>query len=170
MTAVGMRAMGARGIVEWSGCRAQRITVEGTMANRGDLKALLWIGILTIVVGSVGLYLGFQADRRPHGGPPVPRPVDRGPIVYNLRSIRSEPDRVQLMWAPVLGAKGYEVTVMTAADESLFASPPVQGTAWTIPPALGSRLKPQTAYHWRLTVRLGDGKVDRSEPAAFATQ
>lgn len=140
------------------------------MANRGDLKALLWVGIFTILVGTVGLYLGFNADRRPRGGPPVPTPPDRGPIVYSLRSIRSEPDRVQLMWDPVAGANEYEVTVMTAGDESLFVSPPIEGSAWTIPSELRAKLAPQTAYHWRLTVRLPGGRVDRSDPAAFATQ
>lgn len=140
------------------------------MANGRDLKALLWIGIATMVIGGVGLYLGFRAGPGQNHGPPVPTPPDRGPIVYNLRSIRSDPNRVQLLWSPVAGAQGYEVTVMSAADESLFTSPPIRTTMWTIPPDLASRLSPQTAYHWRLTVRLDGGRVDRSEPAAFATE
>lgn len=140
------------------------------MANRGDMKALLWIGLLTMVVGGVGLYLGFQTGFRPHTGPPVPTPPDRGPIVYRLRTIRSDPDRVQFLWDAVPGAKSYEVTVMSAADDSLFTGPPVEGTAWTLPPEWRSRLAPQTAYHWRLTTRLANGRVDRSDPTAFATQ
>ena len=140
------------------------------MANRRDLKALLWIGALTLVVGSAGLYLGFRTEVHPDHGPPVPTPPNRGPIIYEMRSMRSDPDRVRLEWSPIAGARDYAVTIMSAADESLFVSPPLGTAAWTIPPALRSRLAPQTAYHWRLTVRLTNGKVDRSEPAAFATQ
>jgi hypothetical protein len=141
------------------------------MANRRDAMGIVWIAILTMVVAGVGLYLGFHNPARPGaGGPPVPKVPDQGPIIYEMRSVRSDPDRVRLEWRDVPGALGYSVTLMSATDESLFVSPSLSEPAWNLPPEIRSKLTPQTVYHWRLTVDLAGGHNERSEPAAFATQ
>ena len=140
------------------------------MANRRDLTSVLVVGVLAVIVSSVGLFLGFHSDRltpRLATPPPVP---DRGPILYEMRSVTSAPDRVRFAWRDVKGAAGYRVVVMTAADESLFTSPEIRTPYWTIPPALRARLAPQAGYHWRLTVRFDDRAPEVSDPASFATQ
>jgi hypothetical protein len=132
---------------------------------------ILWIALLTILVASVGLYLGFKNPARPGAaGPPVPKAPDQGPIIYEMRSVRSDPDRVRLEWRDVPGALGYSVTLMSATDESLFVSPSLSEPAWNLPPEIRSKLTPQTVYHWRLTVDLAGGRTQKSEPGAFATQ
>jgi hypothetical protein len=141
------------------------------MANRRDAMGILWIALLTILVASVGLYLGFRNPARPGAaGHPVPKAPDQGPIIYEMRSVRSDPDRVRLEWRDVPGALGYSVTLMSATDESLFVSPSLSEPAWNLPPEIRSKLTRQTVYHWRLTVDLAGGHNERSEPAAFATQ
>ena len=140
------------------------------MANRRDATTVLVVALLALVVGGVGLWLGFRPPRPAETGPPVPKQPDRGPIVYEMTSIFSEPDRVQLGWRVVEGASAYRVLLMTAADDSLFASDSLTTNAWTVPPELRSRLAPQTAYHWRLTVFFPDKPAAHSEPASFATQ
>ena len=140
------------------------------MANGRNATAVLVIAALTLLVGSAGMYLGFQTGRTPRTGPPVPKQPDRGPILYNMQSIRSEPDRVRFEWSPVEGATGYRITVLSATDDSLFTSPILPNTAWVIPEDLRGRLAPQTAYHWRLNVLLPENRTESSEPAAFATQ
>jgi hypothetical protein len=141
------------------------------MANRRDAMGILWIALLTILVASVGLYLGFRNPARPGAaGPPVPKAPDQGPIIYEMRSVRSDPDRVRLEWRDVPGALGYSVTLMSAEDESLFVSPPLSNPVWTLPPEIRSKLAAQTVYHWRLTVDFAGGRSERSDPAAFATQ
>ena len=142
------------------------------MANRSDFQTVMLVGALTLLVAIAGLYLGFNTNRAPRakGGTEVPRVPDTGPIVYEMRSVRSDPDRVRFEWRDVGGASGYRVTVMTAADESLFASPVITTTNWTIPPELRSGLSPQSVYHWKVTV-FGPGElIKASEPSAFATQ
>jgi len=142
------------------------------MANRSDFQTVMLVGALTLLVGIAGLYLGFNTNRAPRakGGTEVPRVPDTGPIVYEMRSVRSDPDRVRFEWREVGGASGYRVTVMTAVDESLFTSPVITTTNWTIPTELRSGLSAQTVYHWKVTV-LGPGEsVKASEPSAFATQ
>jgi len=139
------------------------------MANRKDLRTLLIVGALSLLVAIAGLYLGFNSNRRA-AAPPLPSVPETGPIVYGMRSVVSDPGRVRLEWREVSGAGAYEVTLMTASDDSLFTSPAIQTTAWTIPPELRSRLQPQTVYHWRLAVIYPDGRQEISEPAAFATQ
>ena len=140
------------------------------MANRRDLTAVLAVGVLAVIVASVGLFLGFNSDRL-GARMPVPAPVpDQGPIVYEMRSVYSEPDRVRFEWRAVEGAAGYTVIVMTAADESLFVSPEIATPYWTIPPDMRYRLQSQTSYHWLLTVRYADREPVRSDPASFATQ
>jgi hypothetical protein len=141
------------------------------MANRRDAMGIVWIAMLTMVVAGVGLYLGFHNPARPGaGGKPVPKVPDQGPIIYEMRSLRSDPDRVRLEWRDVPGALGYTVTLMNATDESLFVSPSLNEPAWTLPPEIRNKLTPQTVYHWRLRVDLPGGHTERSEPAAFATQ
>lgn len=142
------------------------------MANRRDFQAVLLVGALTLLVGGAGLYLGFNTNRAPRAktGEPVPKVPDTGPIVYEMRSVRSDPDRVRFEWRNVAGVDAYRVTVMSAEDESLFASPEITTTNWTIPTELRSSLAPQSVYHWKVTA-LGPGKMVRmSEPSAFATQ
>ncbi|HEX5029945.1 MAG TPA: hypothetical protein VFX78_00640 [Candidatus Eisenbacteria bacterium] len=132
---------------------------------------IVWIAILTMVVAGVGLYLGFRNPARPGaGGPPVPKVPDQGPIIYEMRSVRSDPDRVRLEWRDVPGALGYSVTLMSATDESLFVSPSLSSPAWNLPPEIRGKLAAQTVYHWRLTVDFAGGHTERSDPAAFATQ
>jgi hypothetical protein len=141
------------------------------MANRRDAMGILWIALLTILVASVGLYLGFRNPARPGAaGTPVPKAPDQGPIIYEMRSVRSDPDSVRLEWRDVPGALGYSVTLMSAEDESLFVSPPLSNPVWTLPPEIRSKLAAQTVYHWRLTVDFAGGRSERSDPAAFATQ
>ena len=142
------------------------------MANRSDFQAVLLVGALTLLVGGAGLYLGFNTNRAPRakGGTAVPRVPDIGPIVYEMRSVRSDPDRVRFEWRDVDGATRYRVTVLSAADESLFTSPEITTTNWTIPSHLRSGLAPRTVYHWKVTVLVADGSTKSSEPSAFATQ
>src|SRR4029079_133984 len=141
------------------------------MANRRDAMGIVWIAILTMVVAGVGLYLGFHNPARPGaGGPPVPKQPDQGPIIYEMRSMRSAPDRVRLEWREIPGALGYTVTLMSAADESLLVSPTLTSAVWNLPPEIRSKLTSQTVYHWRITVDFAGGRTEKSEPAAFATQ
>ena len=140
------------------------------MANRRDATTLVVVAVLSLVVGGVGLWLGFRPPGPVQHGPPVPTPIDRGPIVYDMTSIFSEPDRIQLRWHDVPNAAAYRVTIMTAADDSLFDSDSLKTSAWTIPNALRDRLKRQTGYHWRLTVFFPDHPPAHSEPASFAIQ
>jgi hypothetical protein len=150
--------------------QAEPSTREETMANHRDLKAVLFVGVMTLIVAGAGIYLGFEAPTRARSGPPVPKAPDHGPILYEMRAVRSNPDRVRLEWRDVAGASGYRVTVMTAADESLFTSPVLLTTVWTIPPDLRTHLGSQTAYHWKLTASFPDGSMRVSDPGAFATQ
>ncbi len=140
------------------------------MANRKDAQALVVVGLLSVIVAGGGLYLGFHSTRRPTPPPPLPVVPEHGPILYEMRSIRSEPDRVRLEWRNVDGASGYLVTLMSAEDESLLTSPTLPTNAWTIPPETSGLLKPQTVYHWRLTVLYPDDAPTVSEAASFATQ
>ena len=142
------------------------------MANRSDFQTVILVGALTLLVGAAGLYLGFNTNRAPRakGGTAVPKVPDVGPIVYEMRSVRSDPDRVRFEWRDVDGARAYRVTVMSAADESLFASPEITTTNWTIPSDLRSALAARTVYHWKVTV-FGPGEsLKSSDPSAFATQ
>jgi len=141
------------------------------MANRSDFQTVMLVGALTLLVGVAGLYLGFNTNRTPRakGGTVVPKVPDTGPIVYEMRSVRSEPDRVRFEWRDVDGAMGYRVTVMSATDDSLFTSPEITTTNWTIPSDLRTRLAAGSVYHWRVTV-LSPGGTKFSEPSAFATQ
>jgi hypothetical protein len=148
----------------------QRSTRRGTMANRRDFTTLFVVALLALVVGGLGLWLGFQPPRPREKGPPVPKPPDRGPIVYDMNSIFSEPNRIQLHWRDVPEAEAYRVTLMTAADDSLFASDSLKQNAWTIPDALRGRLAGKTTYHWRLTVYFPDRPPAVSEAAALGTQ
>jgi len=140
------------------------------MANRRDAITLVVVAVLSLIVGGAGLWLGFRPPPPAEHGPPVPVPVDRGPIVYDMTSIFSEPDRIQLRWRDVPNAAAYRVTIMTAADDSLFGSDSLKTTAWTVPTELRGRLKRQTGYHWRLTVFFPDHPPAQSEAASFAIQ
>ena len=140
------------------------------MANYREARSVLIIGVLTLVVLGTGLYLGFQPPRASSTGPDVPKVPDQGPIIYEMRSVRSDPDRILLEWRDVEGASGYRVAILSAEDDSLFSSPMLSTTTWVIPPELRPLLTPQTVYHWRLTVLMPDGREQSSEPAAFATQ
>lgn len=140
------------------------------MANQRNLIAVLVVAALTLLVGGAGLYLGFASGRNPQAGPPVPKQPDYGPILFDMRSIRSEPDRIRFEWARFSDAKGYRITVLSASDESLFTSPTIPANAWVIPPELRSRLAAQTVYHWKVTVYSGKGGSRVSDPAPFATQ
>lgn len=139
------------------------------MANHREARSVLIIGILTLTVAGTGLYLGFQPPRRSIGEE-VPKVPDQGPILYEMRSVRSDPDRIRLEWRDVEGANGYRVTILSAEDDSLFTSPVLSTTTWVISAELRPLLQPQTVYHWKLTVLFPDGKTRSSEPAAFATQ
>lgn len=140
------------------------------MANRKELRSVIVIGLLTLAVAGGGLYLGFGLPKFPRFSRPRPTAPVRGPALYAMGSIRSEPNRIRLKWRDVPEATGYRVSLMTAADESLFVSPALATNAWVIPPDYRSRLEPKTVYHWRLSVLLPDGKTLISEPASFATQ
>lgn len=140
------------------------------MANRRDATTVLVVALLALAVGGVGLWLGFRPPPSPEQGPPVPKEPDQGPILYEMSSIFSEPDRIQLSWRAVEGASAYRVVVMTAADDSLFSSDSLATNAWTIPPAIRATLAPRSTYHWRLTVLFPDRPPAQSEIASFATQ
>jgi hypothetical protein len=140
------------------------------MANQRNLMAVVVVGALTLLVGGAGLYLGFASGRSPQSGPPVPKQPDQGPILFEMRSIRSEPDRIRFEWARFDDASAYRVTVLSASDDSMFASPTLQSNAWVIPTDLRLKLAAQSVYHWRVTVFSKSGAVRASEPAAFATQ
>jgi hypothetical protein len=140
------------------------------MANRRDVRTLIVVGSLAVLVASVGLVLGFNSRRLlPHPSP-IPLAPEQGPIIYEMRSIRSDPDRVRLEWREVPGAKSYQVTVFSASDDSVFIGPEVESHSWTIPPEYRGLLRPQMTYHWRLTVRFQDRPSAVSDPASFATQ
>src|SRR5262245_33868483 len=140
------------------------------MANRRDITTIAVVALLALVVGGAGLYLGFRPPTPRENGPPVPKQPDIGPIIYDLTSIYSEPNRVQLRWREVPGATAYMVTVMSAADDSLFTSDSLHTNSWTIADPKHEKLKRQTAYHWRLAVIFRPTSVARSETATFATQ
>ncbi|HEY6572861.1 MAG TPA: hypothetical protein VI198_06030 [Candidatus Eisenbacteria bacterium] len=140
------------------------------MANRRDVTTVLVVALLALVVGGVGLWLGFRPQPRIEKGPPVPKQPDQGPILYEMSSMFSEPDRIQLSWRAIEGASAYRVLLMTAADDSLFASDSLRTNVWTLPPEYRSKLAPQTGYHWRLTVYFPDKPAAQSDAASFATQ
>jgi hypothetical protein len=140
------------------------------MANRRDATTLIVVALLALVVGGVGLWLGFRPPSPSQRGRPVPKAPDIGPIIYEMTSIFSEPNRVLLRWREVPGAAAYRVTVMSASDDSLFASDSLKTNTWTISDPHRRRLKRQTSYHWRLTVLFPDRPTARSEVATFATQ
>lgn len=140
------------------------------MANSRDLQTLVVVGALALLVASVGLFLGFHSNRLTPRMAAMPLAPPQGPIIYEMRSIRSDPDRVRFEWRHVPGAVGYRVTLLSATDDSLFSGPEVSTPYWTIPPALRGRLKPQTTYHWRLTVFHLGRAAAVSDPASFATQ
>src|SRR5687767_8930323 len=148
--------------------RAEPNIVRGSMANYREARSVLIIGVLTLVVLATGLYLGFQPPRA--AGTGEPKVPDQGPILYEMRSVRSDPDRIRLEWRDVEGAGGYRVVFLSAEDDSLFSSPVLSTTTWVIPHELRPLLTPQTVYHWKLTVLMPDGREQSSEPAAFATQ
>ncbi len=140
------------------------------MANHRDFTTVLVVGLLAMIVASVGLFLGFHSNRFVPTGKPIPLPPDTGPIVYEMRSVRSDADRVRFEWRDVPGAAGFRVTILTASDDSLLSGPEVRTPYWTIPPEIRRHLAPATAYHWRLTVRFPDRAPAVSEPAVFTTQ
>jgi hypothetical protein len=141
------------------------------MANQRDAVAVIMVGAFALLVGGAGLYLGFKSDQTPYyHGPPVPKQPDHGPILYGMRSIWSEPNRVRFEWAPIEGAKEYRVTVLSAQDDSLFDSPPLSGNAWVVPTDMRGRLASNSVYHWKVTVMTQKGESRASDPAAFATQ
>ncbi len=124
----------------------------------------------TLLTACGGLYFGFVAPRPSSSGKPIPRVPDQGPILYEMRSVVSQPNRVRLEWLDVTGASGYRIKIMSAVDDSLFVSPELKQNAWTIPPDLRPRLAKQTVYHWQLTVIFPETPPRISEAAAFATQ
>jgi hypothetical protein len=140
------------------------------MANRRDATTVLTVALLALLVGGVGLWLGFRPAQPVENGPPVAKVPDQGPIIYQMSSMFSEPDRIQLGWREIEGASAYRVLVMTATDDSLFSSDSLPTNVWTIPPALRTKLSPQTGYHWRLTVLFPDRPAAYSDIASFATQ
>jgi hypothetical protein len=121
-------------------------------------------------VGGAGLYLGFASGRHAPTGPPVPKQPDYGPILYDMRSIRSEPDRIRFEWARFDDANAYRITVLSPSNDSLFASPALTSNAWVIPTDMRRKLASQSVYHWRVTVFAKNGGTRSSDPAAFATQ
>ncbi len=140
------------------------------MANRRDAQTVLVVAVLALVVGGVGLWLGFRPVPPRSAGPPVPKEPDHGPILFEMNSIVSDPGRVQLGWRAVEGATGYRVTILTAGDDSLFASDTLRTNSWTVTADAEPGLSPQSTYHWRLAVFYADRAPESSEPAAFATQ
>lgn len=140
------------------------------MANRREVRSLFVIAGFTLLTACGGLYLGFVDQRPSPQGKAIPRLPDQGPILYEMRSVFSLPNRVHLEWRDVPGASGYRIKIMSAEDESLFVSPVLKSNAWTIPPDLRPRLAKQTVYHWQLTVHFPESPPRRSDPAAFATQ
>ena len=140
------------------------------MANRKEASTLLLVGALTLLVAGTGLYLGFRAPSGTRAGIPVPKQPDQGPILFEMRSIRSDPDRVRLEWKEIPRATGYRITVMSVTDDPLFVSPALTTTAWTIPPELRARLNSSTTYHWKVQADFASGAPLLSEPGAFATQ
>lgn len=140
------------------------------MANHRDFTTVLVVGLLALLVASVGLFLGFNSNRIVPAGTPMPVAPESGPVVYEMRYVRSDADRVRFEWRDVRGAAGYRVTILTASDDSLLSGPEVHTTYWTLPPELRGRLARATAYHWRLTVRFPNRAPAVSEPAVFTTQ
>jgi hypothetical protein len=140
------------------------------MANRRDIQTVLVVALLALAVGGAGLFLGFRPSLPRGGGPPVPKQPDVGPILYDMNAIVSDPRRVQLGWRAVDGATGYRVTILTASDDSLFASDTLRVNAWTFASDANHRLAPQSTYHWRLAVFFVGRDPEFSEFAAFATQ
>ena len=140
------------------------------MANHRDFTTVLVVGLLALLVASVGLFLGFNSNRIHPAGNPMPVAPESAPVVYEMRSLRSDADRLRFEWRDVSGAAGYRVTILTASDDSLFIGPEVRTPYWTIPPGLRDHLAPATAYHWRLTVRVPGRAPAVSEPAVFTTQ
>lgn len=140
------------------------------MANQRNVMAVVVVGALTLLVGGAGLYLGFASGRHAPTGPPVPKQPDYGPILYDMRSIRSEPDRIRFEWARFDDANAYRITVLSPSDDSLFASPALTSNAWVLPTDLRRKLAAQSIYHWRVTVFSKSGSTRSSDPAAFATQ
>lgn len=139
------------------------------MANRREIASVLAIGGFTLLTAVSGLYLGFVAPQAAWHGKPIPRQPEQGPILYQMHSIFSKPGRVRLDWRDVPHALGYRITVSTPADDSLFTSPVLPHNSWVIPREKAFPVKPQTVYHWTVTVLL-PGHTEVSEPAAFATQ
>jgi hypothetical protein len=140
------------------------------MANSREIRTLVVVGALALLVGSVGLFLGFHSNRLTLRASKYTLAPPNGPIVYRMRSIRSDPGRVRFEWAEVPGASFYHVTVFTAGNDSLFTGPEITRPYWTITPEFEGYLKPQTTYHWRLTIRMVDGTRKVSDPASFATE
>jgi hypothetical protein len=140
------------------------------VANRREALSLIMIAGLTLLTAGAGFYLGFVAPRPVTHGRPIPVGPETGPILYEMRSVVSEPNRVRLEWRNVPGASRYQIKVMSADDESLFVSPDLHLNAWTIPGDLSSRLESQTVYHWLLTVGFPNAAPQYSDTAAFATQ
>ena len=140
------------------------------MANQRNVMAVVVVGALTLLVGGAGLYLGFASGRHAPTSPPVPKQPDYGPILYDMRSIRSEPDRIRFEWARFDDANAYRITVLSPSDDSLFASPALTSNAWVIPTDMRRKLAAQSIYHWRVTVFSKSGSTRSSDPAAFATQ
>jgi len=140
------------------------------VANRRGAWSLITIAGLTLLTACGGFYLGFIAPRSAPRGKPIPLAPERGPILYQMRSVVSEPNRVRLEWRDVPGASHYQIKVMGADDDSLFVSPELRLNAWTIPANLSSRLAKQTVYHWQLTVGFPNASPQYSDTAAFATQ
>ena len=153
-----------------SGSTPKRSIHEEAMANRREYRTVFVVGALALAVAGVGLYLGFHSNRLTPELSSMPLRPDEGPIVYEMRSVRSDPDRVRFEWREVPGSAGYRVTVMSASDDSLFTSPEIHTSYWTIPPGQRGRLAARTVYHWRLTVRFPARAPAVSDPAAFATQ
>ena len=140
------------------------------MANRREAWSVIAIACFTLLTACGGFYLGFVAPRLGPPGKPIPLAPDEGPILYEMRSVFSQPNRIHLEWREVPGASGYRIKIMSAEDDSLFVSPDLKLNAWTIPPELRSGLERQTVFHWQLTVLFPDAPPQRSDPAAFATQ
>ncbi|HYQ96627.1 MAG TPA: hypothetical protein VER38_06410 [Candidatus Eisenbacteria bacterium] len=139
------------------------------MANRKETLSVIAIGAFALLTACSGLYLGFVAPRTAARGKPIARVPEQGPVIYQMASVFSKPNRVRLQWRDVAGATGYRIKVMSAKDDSLFASPVLTTNAWVIPKELGSRMKRQTVYRWQLTVFF-PSRTEISDPAAFATQ